>query len=228
MIKKILNQFIVPQFWKRFTIMFLGVFFMGFFLSFLLEVNWGTDPYTFQNNIISQRIGWQFGTWQLLLNGIILLFMVIYSRELIGLGTIANMVLIGYISDFFRWLWARVFPSLSIICSSPQLLWLKIIIFIASILLFAVSTSFYINAKMGLSPYDGLAHIIGQKLKKVSPAVSRMIFDFFVLGMGILSSLGSGINIKSALIGSVLMSLTMGPAIQLVGKFVKKTLLPQI
>ena len=225
MANKFIRQFIVPQFWKKFCIMIGGIFFMGFFLSFLIEIKWGTDPYTFQNTIISGRIGWQFGTWQLVLNLAMLVVMVIINWRLIGLGTIANMVLIGYISDFFRWVWAKTFPAFTTICSAPEMLWAKILMFTAAILLFVISAAFYINAEMGLSPYDGIATIIGEKLKKIPKAVSRMCYDLFVIVVGLLSSIGSGIDIATSLVGSIVMALTLGPAIQLVGRFVRKRIL---
>ncbi len=225
MFKDMLKQFTGPQFWKKFCMMIFGVFFMGFFLSFLLEIGWGTDSYTFQNSIISMRIGWEFGNWQLLLNIILLIIMVIFNRRLIGIGTIANMVLIGYISDFFRWVWKNHFPLLSKISTSPDFLWAKILVFIAVILLFVISAAFYINARMGLSPYDGLATIIGEKLRKIPPVITRMAYDFTFLLVGVLASIGSGIDISTSLIGSIAMSLSLGPAIQLVGKLVNKKIL---
>ena len=225
MLKDKLKLFVVAQFWKKFFIMIFGIFFMGFFLSFLLEIDWGTDPYTFQNSVISQRIGWQFGNWQLLLNGILFVIMIIFNWRLIGLGTLANMILVGYVSDLFRWIWKKVFPALSVICSSPDLLWAKILIFIAALLLFVISASFYMNADMGLSPYDGIAYIISHKLTKIPIALSRIAYDLFAVLVGILVSIGSGINIVTALIGSVAMALTLGPAIQLVGNFVNKKIL---
>lgn len=225
MLKEKLKKFIVPQFGKKFLIMITGIFFMGFFLSFLIEISLGTDPYTFQNSVISRRIGWQFGTWQLLLNIILLVIMAVFNRHLIGIGTIANMVLIGYVSDFFRWVWGKIFPKLAEICTDPSLLHAKIILFAVTLLLFVISAAFYINADMGLSPYDGLAYIIGHKLKKIPQAVSRILYDLSVIGIGLLASIGSGFDIKTALIGSFAMAFTLGPAIQIVGAFVNKKIL---
>ena len=59
------------DFKKRLIIMNIGVFFMGFFLSFLIKVNLGTDPCTFMNLTISRFLGISFGNWQLLLNSVL-------------------------------------------------------------------------------------------------------------------------------------------------------------
>jgi len=216
----------VPQFGKKFLIMIIGIFLMGFFLSFLVEVGWGTDPFTFQNTVISARLGWSFGTWQLCLNGVLFVLVIIFNRRLIGLGTLANMVLVGYTVDFFRWVWSSAFPLLGRICTEPGFLWAKIIVFTLGLLCFVIAASLYMNADMGLSPYDGLAFIISRRLeKKVPAALSRMAYDLSAVLAGILASLGSGISILSALIGSLAMSLTLGPAIQIVGRFVNGRLL---
>ena len=42
---------------KKLALMLIGVLCMGFFLSFLIEVNLGTDPCTFMNVAISRKFG---------------------------------------------------------------------------------------------------------------------------------------------------------------------------
>ena len=220
------KQFIVPHFWKKFVIMLVAIFFMGFFLSFLLDVNWGTDPYTFQNTIISQRLRdafgpfWSFGTFQLILNAVVLVIVIIFDWHLVGLGTIANMTLIGYTSDLFRHIWKNcAFYS---VYSEPSLLWAKILIFIAALFFFVVAAAFYMNADMGLSPYDALPKIISDRLPKISYTIIRIIYDCTPIVIGLLFCIGSSIHFVSALIGSVAMSFSLGPMITFVGKRMKK------
>ena len=50
---------------------------MGISLGFLLETDLGTDPYTFMNVSIAGKIGWTLGNWQLTLNAVMLLFVII-------------------------------------------------------------------------------------------------------------------------------------------------------
>ena len=69
---------------KRILLSFLGVTGMGFFLSFLVLCNLGTDPCTFMNRSISSRIGMQFGNWQLLINCVMFLIVLFLDRKLIG------------------------------------------------------------------------------------------------------------------------------------------------
>ena len=199
------------DFKKRLIIMNIGVFFMGFFLSFLIKVNLGTDPCTFMNLTISRFLGISFGNWQLLLNSVLFIIVILFGRKFIGFGTIANMVFIGYIADFFCWLWEKTIPE-HYFTDMPS----RAVIFALALFLFIISVSFYINANMGVSPYDAMPQILSERvLKKVPFAVIRIAYDFLVIILGVL--FGGIPNI-----GIVLMALFLGPIITLVGKFLGK------
>ena len=130
-LKKMIFQ---PQFAKKFCCMFFGILFMGFFLSFLIKINWGTDPASFHNKTISLALGWTFGNWQLLYNTACFVIVLLINCKLIGLGTFFNWVLIGYTADFFCWLWDRTIPAA--IFSTNEYLALKLAIFVLALLLF--------------------------------------------------------------------------------------------
>ena len=196
---------------KRLIVMNIGVFFMGFFLSFLIKVDLGTDPCTFMNWTVSEKLGILFGTWQLLLNSVLFVLVIIFGRNQIGFGTIANMVFIGYIANFFKWLWEKILPE-SLFTDMPS----RAVIFVLALLCFIISVSFYINADMGVSPYDAMPQIISEKvLKKVPYAIIRIVYDFAAIVVGVV--LGGKPNI-----GIVLMALFLGPVITVVGKFMNK------
>ena len=65
--------------------------------------NVGVGPSTAMNLGISARIGMDFGTYQLLVNFVILVFVFFLDKHLSGLGTIINMVGVGYLIQFFTW-----------------------------------------------------------------------------------------------------------------------------
>jgi uncharacterized membrane protein YczE len=209
--KAITDYFNAPNFKKRLIVMLIGVFLMGFFLSFLIKVDLGTDPCTFMNLTISRRLGVLLGTWQLLLNSVLFVFVLIWGRKFIGLGTIANMVFIGYIADFFCFVWDKTIPS-EYFTDMPS----RAVIFVLALFCFIIAVSFYINANMGVSPYDAMPQIISEKvIKKVPSFAVRMLYDFIVIVVGIL--FGGVPNI-----GIVLMALFLGPVISVVGKYLNK------
>ena len=64
---------------KKILICFIAVFGMGFFLSFLMLCNLGTDPCSFMNKAVSLKIGILFGTWQLAMNAIMLIIVIFWD-----------------------------------------------------------------------------------------------------------------------------------------------------
>lgn len=209
--KKIRSYFHQKGFKKNFYIMLLGVVLMGFFLSFLIEVSLGTDPCTFMNLTISGKLGILFGTWQVILNSILFIFVILFDRRLIGPGTIANMVLIGYISDFCRMIWHKIIPGY-IFSQWPY----RAVVFIVALLCFVVAASLYMNADMGVAPYDAVPIMISKfVLKNVPFKYIRIGFDGSVLLIGFL--LGGRVEICT-----VLMVFLLGPTITAVGRFLRK------
>lgn len=184
---------------------------MGFFLSFLIKVDLGTDPCTFMNLTLSNFFHLSFGNWQLLFNTLLFILVIIFGRHLIGFGTIANMVFIGYIADFFCWVWDKTIPS-SFFTTFPQ----RAIIFLAALFAFIFSVSFYINANMGVAPYDALPQILSEKvLKKVPFSIIRISWDSLAIIIGIVFK-------GTPNLGIVLMALFLGPIISMVGKMMNK------
>ena len=80
---------------KRAGMMILGILFIGLCVSFLRLSGFGVDPFSAMNLGISGFIGWSFGTWQLLMNAVILVIVFFQARHCIGAGTIINMIYVG-------------------------------------------------------------------------------------------------------------------------------------
>ena len=64
----------------------------------------GVDPFSCMNMGISGFLGMSFGNWQLIANILLLIVVFFTARSFIGLGTVVNMVFVGYIADFVCWL----------------------------------------------------------------------------------------------------------------------------
>ncbi|WP_207637678.1 hypothetical protein [Butyrivibrio sp. WCD3002] len=200
-----------PLFKKKFTVMSIGVFLMGFFLSFLIKVDLGTDPCTFMNVTLSNRLGIGLGTWQLGLNLVLFILVILYARNLIGPGTVANMVFIGYIAEFFGWLWKKNLPEY-LFTTWPY----RALVFAFALLCFVIAASFYMNADMGVAPYDAIPVIISERLlKKIPFKYVRMGFDGSVTVIALLFG-------GKARIATVLMVFLLGPTISIVGRFLGK------
>ena len=192
-------------FFKRILICFIAVSGMGFFLSFLIMAEFGTDPCTFMNLAVSSKLGISLGNWHFLLNAVLLIFIVIFARQLIGPGTVFNMVLIGYYAVFFCMLWRRFLPGTAF-TYMPS----RIPIYAVALAGFIISAAVYMNSKTGVSPYDGVAIFFGEHMP-IPKFLSRMIFDFTVIAIGMIAG-------STPSIGHILMALGLGPVITIVGK----------
>ena len=88
---------------KRTILSLAGILLMGFAISLFSLSNFGVDPYTSMNMSVASAVGMSFGTYQLIVNTVILIFaLIVAHRGLIGVGTAFNMVLVGYTCEFFE------------------------------------------------------------------------------------------------------------------------------
>ena len=193
--------------WKRTVVVLLAVMTMGFALSWLFLLDMGADPYTVMNRAIAQKLHISIGTWQLILN-IFLFFIVFLSggRNL-GIGTIANMVLVGYSVDFFSWLWRKM--RVENLAGQTVA---KIVILSVALVIFVIAAAVYMDVRLGTSPYDAIPFIISEKLTGGSFRTVRILYDFSVITIGCLF----GAKLK---IMTVLMAVLLGPAVSGVAKW---------
>ena len=195
---------------KRISGMVLGILFIGLCVSFLRLSQFGVDPFSAMNLGISGFIGWSFGTWQLLVNAIILVVVFFQARSCIGLGTIINMVFVGYIADFICYVANDV---VQIQMNLP----LRILALQLAQLMASMGVALYMVADMGIAPYDSVAIII-EKLthQKIPFHKARILSDVVVVIIGIIFAIASGEGIWSVVgIGTIINACFNGPLIQI-------------
>ena len=81
---------------RRAAVMTVGVLFMGFAVAALVQADLGTDPFTTACLAFAARMGWLLGSAELLVNAVMFCLVLWQDPHRIGLGTLANMVLVGY------------------------------------------------------------------------------------------------------------------------------------
>lgn len=215
------KQFLVPNFKKKLAFMLPAIIFMGIFVSILVELNWGTDPANFLNLNASSFLGWSLGNTTVAIYSLMLIFTFIFGSHLIGFGTIANMILIGYVVDLCRFIYANVGFHEFLINSSFAI---RVTFFVVALLCLVVSAAIYMNSQMGVAPYDAMPMIISSWIPKVPFAVIRILFDLLIVFSGFVIGKFSANGMQGSLIGSLAMSFLLGPVITLVGKPLKKFL----
>lgn len=193
---------------KRTGVMVLGILFIGLCVSFLRLSRFGVDPFSAMNLGISGFIGWSFGTWQLLVNAIILVVVFFQARSCIGAGTIINMVFVGYIADFICYVANDV---VQIQMNLP----LRILALLLAQMMASMGVALYMVADMGIAPYDSVAIIIEKFTHQKIPFHKARILSDVVVIIGIIFAIASGEGIWSVVgIGTIINACFNGPLIQ--------------
>lgn len=197
---------------KRIFSVITAVIFMGLALSFLIRLNFGTDPCSAMNLGISRHLHLSFGTWQVIFNLILFVLVILFDRSQLGWGTLANMLLVGYSADFFKWLFDLILPD-----NAFASLGIRIVVLIPSLIIFILSAAVYMAVDLGSAPYDAIVFIIASKLEKVPFRIIRILWDMTACIIGFL--LGSTIGVVTVVIAFLL-----GPVIAWVKEKINRLL----
>lgn len=201
-----------PKFKNRMLMMLTGVCLQGLGLSLLIRLNFGTDPCSSLTQGVISHISLSFGTAQVLCHLINFLIVIWFDRSKIGFGTIGNMCLLGYLSDFFGWIWDGVLPSW-IFESLPS----RIVLLIPALCAFILGAATYMTAGLGTSPYDGVPYIISAHVSRVPFKIVRMVWDICFMIAGFL--LGGDVGIIT-----IAVAFFLGPVITWTGKKMERWL----
>ena len=188
----------MDEFKKRLIMCITGVFLSGVAAGIFGFTAFGMDPFQVFAHGLWGLTPLSYGTFYVILNGILLAFMFFFNRRMIGLGTIINLFLLGYVVEYTDLILGRVFPSPSVL--------LRIVLMIFALVLSSLAASLYFVAEMGVSAYDWIALTISDK-KRWAFRVVRIATDFICVLTGGL--LGATVGI-----GTVLTAFCMGPIIQ--------------
>ena len=167
--------------WKRVWITLASVLVMGFSLATLERIDLGTDPYAFMNFTIADQLGWSLGNWQLLMNILLFIPVLLWGRDQIGLGTLFMMVLLGYAVDLS--LWGLDLLGFSRLLEQDLL---RVLLMLLSLAVFCFSAATYMSTGMGTSPCDAVAVILAHKLPKLPFKLVRFFYDLATLLIGVL------------------------------------------
>ncbi|WP_163539814.1 membrane protein [Gracilibacillus sp. YIM 98692] len=198
--------------WRRFYMMLIGNLFIGIAVTLLRISTLGTDPFSTMNLGVSSFINMSFGLYQLVINIVLLGFIFLYARYSIGLGTLVNMVGIGFISDFLVYSYSLFFDDISLLA-------IRIIIVAIAVIFASMGVALYITPNLGMAPYDALAFVIEKLSKNKIPfPVARITTDMTCVLIGF--SFGAIVGIAT-----VIMAFFTGPFVQFFRKHVAEPML---
>jgi uncharacterized membrane protein YczE len=177
---------------RRLAQLYGGLVLYGVSASFLLLAGLGNDPWDVLHQGLSRRIGLGTGTWVCIVGALVLLLW-IPLRQRPGIGTVANVIVIGAVVD-------AILPVVPV----PDALWLRWAVFLSGVVLNAVATGLYIGAGLGAGPRDGLTTALAARGHSIR--VVRTGIELSVLALGWL--LGGNVGI-----GTLVYAVAIGPLV---------------
>lgn len=203
---------------KRVVLSFISIIVMGFGISLFSVSGFGVDPFTSMNMNVASTLGIGFGTYQLIVNAVILLYVIIVAhRGLVGVGTVFNMVGCGYSCEFFQ---SLIQP----VVNTHYTYAIRIPLLLIGIITLCFACSLFFTANIGVGPYDALGFMLSRGIKLEHKWV-RVITDVTVILIGLVIS--GGLNailsgnfseVKNIGIGTIITAFCMGPLINAFNK----------
>lgn len=180
---------------RRLVQLLAGLILYGCSMAMLVRGGLGLDPWDVLHQGLARHLPLSFGTVVIAVGAVVLLLW-IPLRQWPGLGTVANVIVIGLAADL----------GLAVL-AAPEDLLAKVAMLLSAVVLNGIAGATYIGSQLGPGPRDGLmtglARRTGRSLRLVRTALELM-----VLTVGFL--LGGTVGL-----GTVLYALSIGPLVQL-------------
>ncbi|MFI7023504.1 YitT family protein [Micromonospora sp. NPDC049900] len=180
---------------RRLTQLHVGLLLYGFSMALMIRSELGLNPWDVFHQGLSRLTGMTMGTTVILVGALVLLAW-IPLRQRPGIGTVANVVVIGLAVD----------ATLAVLPTGGPLP-LRIALLVAGIVGNGVATALYLGARLGPGPRDGLMTGLVARRPGWSLRLVRTAIEIGVLGVGWL--LGGTVGL-----GTVAYALTIGPLAQ--------------
>ena len=155
---------------RRILMSALGVIICGLSVGMFKHASLGVDPFQSLMSGLDAVIPIRFGTLYVIANLLLLAFALLFDRHKIGLATLINLFLLGYIAEFSQRCMARLLPG--------PTLFLRFVILAVAIVIMCLAAALYFTADLGVSPYDAVALIWSEKQRRVPFPICRVITDF--------------------------------------------------
>jgi uncharacterized membrane protein YczE len=179
---------------RRIPQLAIGLVLYGWSMAMLIRSGLGLDPWDVLHQGITRYLPVSFGVVTMLVGGVVLLAW-IPLRQWPGLGTVANVIVIGLAAD----------AGLALL-PTPDALWSRVTMMTSAVVLNGLAGAAYIGAHLGPGPRDGLmtglATRTGYSLRLI-----RIGIEVSVLVVGF--ALGGVVGV-----GTVLYALAIGPLVQ--------------
>jgi uncharacterized membrane protein YczE len=179
---------------RRIVQLVIGLLLYGFTMAVMVRADLGLDPWDVFHQGAAKHLPLTFGQVVIVVGAVVLLLW-IPLRQVPGLGTVLNVIVIGLAAD----------AGLAVI-ERPDDLWLRVVMLIASVIGNGLAGAMYIGAHLGPGPRDGLWLGLVRRTR-LSVRILRTTIEVTMLVVGFF--LGGTVGI-----GTVLYAVAIGPTTQ--------------
>jgi uncharacterized membrane protein YczE len=179
---------------RRLVQLLVGLTLYGLSMAMMIRSTLGLDPWDVFHAGIAAHVPLSFGQVTIIV-GVLVLLLWVPLRQWPGLGTIANVIVIGLAAD----------AGLALI-APPEAIWSRALTLGAGIVLNGIAGGLYIGSQLGPGPRDGLMTGLARRTG-LSIRLVRTTIEVVVLGVGWL--LGGPVGL-----GTVLYAVSIGPLVQ--------------
>ena len=167
-----------------------GLVLFGVTIAMMVLGGLGLAPWDVLHQGLSRTLGLGIGSWSVLISFVVLLGWW-PLRQRLGLGTLANAIVVGVVIDLVLWLF-----------EPPSASWARAALLVGGVAGNGIATGLYIGAGLGPGARDGLSTAIAARGH--SMRVVRTSVEAAVLISGVL--LGGTVGV-----GTLLYALAIGP-----------------
>ena len=182
----------------RILMAIIGVLFSGISVWFFKLSQFGTDPFQCLMSGLYNTFKIDFGLLYVVVNILLLVIVFIIDKKFIGLGTLINLFLVGYIVDFSYLFLMQHLNYDNMIA--------KCIYMAIGFVGLCFGSSLYFTADMGVSTYDAIALYLAK--------IDFAPFKYCRIGTDLICVVTGLILGGIAGVGTIITAFFMGPLIQ--------------
>lgn len=181
-----------------------GVLICGFSVGIFNFSLFGMDPFQVFAHGVWGLTNIGYGTFYAFVNLLMLIGVFFIDKSKIGLGTVINIFLLGYVVEFSSWLFNTWIPDPSFVIRSFALM--------IAIIIISFGSALYFTGNLGVSTYDAVALIMSEK--KIAK------FQYCRIGTDLICTLSGYLLGATVGVGTLITAFFMGPIIAFFNKTV--------
>lgn len=189
---------------KKIINLILGITIIAIGTAICNYTGLGIDPFNALCTALSLHLSISLGTMTLCIQCFIALVIICINKKYLGIGSIVPMFIFGYLLQICNYCFSMM-PSFK----NPVFIFLT---FLLGMLFITLGMTLYMNTKLGMVPYDGIAFAFSELFKK-NAFHFRVILD---VGVSVFAYLMHG----PIAIGTILLAFGIGPLLKVIHSYI--------